>query len=379
MISLSRYRGPAAVVLGLLAAIVLVDVGLTATIGFAGRYLPNGESPTDDMVFRATWAKVVQVFAPTEGTAAGGTPAPYGVMFGQSPLGAGVDAALLEEADGLPIHWYNLHGWGGSLNATRDLAELAYASDMKPDVVLICVAPYMLVGHPFEKEHREIMRREGKLLKPWIWTYDNRHVVNHMARRIWMRTRLWLLKTFDFGFLTLYPPAEDQRKTRRARLPSLSPDRMAARVEEYRPLGWYDARSYSVDSSNGRSLVEIVRMSRDRGAKVAVILLPEYSLFRKRIPPEGVRCFDDINRAYFPDDPVPIYNLRDRLSDDLFLDPDHASVDGMGPISTMVGECVHDFLTRQPGAAKGRGGDGLPQPSGRFVPDAGRGETAGKR
>src|SRR5262249_52307255 len=94
------------------------------------------------------------------------------------------------------------------------------------------------------------------------------------------------------------------------------------------------------------SLVEIVQSSRDRGAKVAIILLPEHSLFRRLIPPEAVRCFDEINQTYFPDDPVSIYNLRDRLSDDLFHDTDHASVDGAEPVSEMVGECVHDFVTR---------------------------------
>lgn len=356
MISLARYRGPASVASGLVVAIVLLNVALTAALGFTGRFLPDGETPTDDGVFRETWSKIYPIFVPPE-EPRGTTPTPYGVMFGQSPLGAGVIASRVEEADGLPMRWYNLHGWGGSLNRTRDLVELAFASDMKPDVVLLCINPYMLIGHHFETEHRTIMKREGKFLKPWIWTYDNRHVVNHLSRLAWIRARMWLLKTFDFGFLKLYPrPAEPGKVPPRKRIPPMTPEEMRAKADDYRLIGWYDPARYRIDSTNSRSLVEIVRASRARGAQVAIILLPEHSLFRRLIPPEGVRCFDEINKAYFPDDPVPIYNLRDRLPDELFQDPDHASIDGMEPISKMVGECVHDLLTRDAGRAKSAGG-----------------------
>jgi hypothetical protein len=355
MISLARFRGPAAVAAGLLLAIVLLDVGLMAAVGFTGKFLPDGETPTDDGVFRETWSKIYPIVAPPAGTDAG-APAPVGVFFGQSTLGAGVIAARVEELDSLPMRWYNLHGWGGSLNRTRDLVDLAFASDMKPAAVVLCINPYMLVGHHFETEHRVIMKHEGKFLKPWIWTYDNRHVVNHLARLAWIRSRMWLLDTFDFGFLTLYPkPAEPGKAQPRKKIPALTPEQLKAKAEEYRTIGWYDPARYRIDSTNALSLVDIVRASRARGAKVAIILMPEQSMFRRLIPPDGVRCFDEINRTYFPDDPVPIFNLRDRLPDDLFHDVDHASVEGAEPVSEMVAACVRELMGGEAARTKGSG------------------------
>lgn len=349
MISIARYRGPVSVAMGLGLALVLLDVGLTATVGFAGRFLPDGETATDDSVYKATWGKIARMLAAVE-SPGGGTRVPYGVMFGQSTLGAGIDAAMLEKHDGLPLRWFNLHGWGGSVNRTRDLVDLAYASDMKPGVVLICINPYMLVGHDFEIGHRMMARKEGKFFKSWIWIYDNRFVVNVLARNAWLRLRMALLRTFRFGFLSLYQPepAGLQGDKPRVRLPSLTPAEMADNIEMRREEGWGDPARYRPDSSNSRSLVEIVSASRARGATVAIILMPEHSLFRRLIPPRAVPCFDEINRLNFPDNPVPIYNLRERIPDDLFLDPDHAGVDGLEPISALVGECVRDLLSVHP-------------------------------
>ncbi len=345
MIQISRYRGLAVVLVALGLMLVLLDVGLSATVGFTGRFLPDGESATDSSVFKAVWARIVPLLLPGERS----DPAkPLGLLFGQSTLGAGIDARLLDEADGLPIRWANLHGWGGSINRTRDLVNLAFISGLKPDVVLFCVNPYMLIGHDFEKEHRLVAERDHRSFKRWIWTYDNKVVMNHLVQHAMLQARIGLLKTFRYGFLSLYPMESAGPPRPREKLANLTPAEMDRRIQDARRLGWSDPAEYSPDNSNSRSLIGMVRKSRAQGAKVAIILMPEYSAFREMIPPEGVRCFDEINRRNFPDDPIPIYNLRDRIPDELFLDPDHASVDAMAPISKMVGACVRDLLSGHP-------------------------------
>jgi hypothetical protein len=346
MIQISRYRGLAVILVALALTLVLLDVGLSMSVGFTARFLPNRETASDDSVFRAVWGRSLPLLLPGLHPEPG---TPVGLLFGQSTLGAAIEAKMLEEADGLPIRWANLHGWGGSINRTLDLVELALLSGLKPDVVLICVSPYMLIGHDAEKEHRLVADRDNRSFKRWIWTYDNRHFVNHIVRHALLTTRLNLLEVFRFGYLSLYPrDSREHAPKPRQKLEPLSPAKMARKLEEGRKLGWYDPAGYSVNSSNSRALAEIIRRWRARGAKVAVILLPERSQFRSLFPPEGVQCFDEISRAYFPDDPVPIYNLRDRIPDDMFLDPDHAGVDAMEPISKMVGACVRDLLSGHP-------------------------------
>ena len=86
----------------------------------------------------------------------------------------------------------------------------------------------------------------------------------------------------------------------------------AQRLELYRKLGFFEPERYRPDSSNARTLVKLIRGSRKRGAKVCIVLMPESSAFRRQVPVQGERCFAEINRLSFPDDPVPIYALRDR-------------------------------------------------------------------
>jgi hypothetical protein len=344
----SRYRGVALVAIGIVIALGCLDAALTAAVGFTGRFLPNGESPTDGSVYTDTGARIARLLSEPRGTNAGAG-APLGILFGQSTLGSGVDARVLEENDDSELRWANLNGWGGSINRTRDIADLFFASGLKPDVVLLCINPYMLVGHEFEIEHKQALRKPGGSIRPWIWAYDNRFVVNHLSRELWHRAKLGLLRAFRFGFTALYRPSRDHDdSSRRKRLPSLSAKELAERVEGEAELGWFDPHRYDPEGSNARSLVEIVRESRKAGSKVGIILLPERSIHRDRIPPEAIRCFDEINRRNFPDDPVPVYNLRDRIPDDQFIDTDHPGLDAMPSISIMVGECVRDLLSDHP-------------------------------
>ena len=127
----------------------------------------------------------------------------------------------------------------------------------------------------------------------------------------------------------------------------------------YRKLGFFEPERYRPDSSNARTLVKLIRESRKRGAKVCIVLMPESSAFRRQVPVQGERRFAEINRLSFPDDPVPIYDLRDRISDDMFTDVVHPNVDAMRPISMLVGRCVGDLLSEHPSPERVRSEDAL--------------------
>jgi hypothetical protein len=161
------------------------------------------------------------------------------------------------------------------------------------------------------------------------------------------------------------------------RLPPESAAERAERLELAQVLGWFDPGRYSPETPNSRALVELIREGRATGAKVGIILMPEHSLFRTRCPAEAGECFAKINRINFPDDPVPVYDLRDRIADDLFRDLLHPGVDAVEPISIPVGESVRDLLSGHPSPerlrlrareassrADGRRDQGLPSPNG---------------
>lgn len=346
MFVLYRYRGPAVVLIALLVCLVVVDLSLTAAVGLTGRWLPGGEMPADLQVYRTTGGKLTGVTAGA--TPVGiGTGTPFGVMLGMSGLGASVDSRVVEDHDGLPVRWLNLHGWGGNLHVVRSIADLIPMSGLRPDAVVIALQTNMLVGQDFETAHGVIASNQGKRLKPWIWVYNNRVVVNHLTRAFELATKLELCRSLGFGLRAVFPPVPERPAT-----PRNLPDSTAAQLEQKmdygRKIGWFDPKRYSPDSPNARALVAVIRQARARGAKVGLILLPERSQYRAEIPPEAVRCLAEINRRDFPDDPVPVYDLRDRLPDDQFRDLLHVKTAAKERVSVLVGRCVRDLLSGHP-------------------------------
>ena len=277
-----------------------------------------------------------------------GTDRPLGVLLGQSGLGTDVDARVLEEADGEAMRWENLHGWGSSVNLMVDVSDLLMLSGLKPNVVILGLSPVLLVGTNFVIQHPLLARQQGKWIKPWIWTYNNRLVVNHGTRLITNRIKLWLCRRFGFGLPAIYPPKPDTAPPTRRRVPRESARAEALRLETYEKVGWFDPGHYSPSSSNSRSLVKIIRDCRRLGATVGIVLMPETSLMRRLTPAEAVDLFAEINRIDFAEDPVPVYNLRSCVPDEMFHDVIHVNIDAMNAVSTLVARCVKDLLSAHP-------------------------------
>ena len=116
MFRLSRYRGVALVVAAILLALGLLDLSLTAAVGFTGRFLPNREEPQDESAFTLAGGRISEVLSLALGEAGIGTETPLGVVLGLSSMRYAVDFGILAENDGLPLRWLNLGGWGRSIN-----------------------------------------------------------------------------------------------------------------------------------------------------------------------------------------------------------------------------------------------------------------------
>jgi hypothetical protein len=348
MFTLSRYRGLALVVASVVLAMVLLDQTLRVTVGFVGRFCPDGESPTDTEVLEGTGQRISGLLAVLKRPSSDGETA-FGVMLGQSTLHHGVDAEVLDENDGLPLRWVKFESYGGSLNRIRDISEMVFSSGLRPHTTLFCINPSMLVGFNFETGHRMMLRTERQFRRKWSWVYDNQLVINHLARIACHHTKLALFQSFGFNFSALYRASQSPWKPRsREGRHSESAEELARGLEQYREFGCFDPGRYSPENSNARSLVRMICAARQAGSKAAIILLPEHSLLRGSIPPEAIRCLENLNRANFPDDPVPIYDLRDRIADNLFYDLIHPGRDAVRPISILVGACVHDALSGHP-------------------------------
>jgi hypothetical protein len=349
MVDLSRYRGIAIVGAGLVVAFCLVDISLTAMLGFVGEWLPYGEHPSPDDSFARTGELLTGVALSPQKVGIG-TEVTLGVLLGQSTLGAAVDTKVLAEHDGAPIHWLNLHGWGASVNGIHDVYDLVPISGLRPNVVVIAMNPFMLVGIPLRDKHPYFIKKEGKKLKPWSWIWNNRTLVNEGLRINVHYLKIELCRAFGYGLSALYPAYPDpwhRPFNKRREVPESAKER-AESLEYSEHVGWFDASRYAPGSSNSRALIDIIQVARCAGSKVCIILLPEHSELRKRIPPEAVGCLAEINRLDFAADPVPVYDLRERLNDDQFSDVLHVHSRSMEPFSVMIADCVRDWLSGHP-------------------------------
>jgi hypothetical protein len=352
MVQFSRYRGLALVLLGLAISLAVIDGTLTVTLGPIGRFLPGGEEPTDTEVYSAVGGRISWILDLPRCPGIGGD-RPLGVLFGQSTLGAGVDPLILEELEtaqgGSAMCWVNLHGWGGSINKITPLADLFLASGLKPDVAVLAINPYMLVGHRFDAVTRHLAEKENKRWRPYLWIYNNRFIANHLLREAALRVKIGLMRQLHVDFRVMFPAAQESWTSHKGRpLPEFTTVMQAERAEYARAIGWFDAEQYALDSSNARALVRIIRKLRELGSRVCIVLMPEHSGMRAQIPARAVECLSEMNRADFPNAPVPVYNLRDRMKDCVFRDFDHLGYEGCVFTTCLVGQCVRDLLSERP-------------------------------
>jgi len=363
MIDISRFRGAAVVAASILLAVGLLDLSLTAAVGFTGRFLPDQEEPNDDSVHKEKGGLISAVLSLPERPGIG-TGTPLGVLLGSSTTKFGVDPRILEEKDGLPRRWLNLCGWGSSISRLKGIAELLYLSDLRPDVVVIGMNPYFLIGQHYRAERREAMRRTGNVIKPWVWVYDNRLMANHLFRLALHRVRLGLYRALGFDFSAIFPARGDpwgpERYEGMAPLRDSRACEQSRDLEHYRRIGWFDPDRYSPETLNSRALAELIQTCRARGAKVCIILVPEHSLLRGNTPSQAIRCLEEIIRANFPRDPVPVYDLRGRFPDESFINLIHPNPvpDVRNAISSLVAECLQDFLSEQPAPERFQAGAG---------------------
>ena len=327
MIDLTRYRGIAIAAAGLLACLVAGDATLTAAVGPASHWLPHGDYPADRSVLAAGGGRIAGAARDLrrDGAAPGKR---FGVLLGQSTLECGIDPAGLDARDGLPYRWLNLFGEGGSIHKIDDLARLLFAVGPRPDLAVIAVNPYMLVGNNYDRVRGLEALATSNPFKPWVWTWENKVLVNYFAMMGVEEARQRLFRGAGLGVTALYPP--DPAPWQLARRPAQHKgDReLIGRLEYDRGLGWLDPKNYSAEASNSRALAGLIRDCRGRGIDVVLVLMPLRRMLREALPPESRACLEAIAREATPGRPVPIVDLESEVPDAMFIDLDHLNTDG---------------------------------------------------
>jgi hypothetical protein len=126
-----------------------------------------------------------------------------------------------------------------------------------------------------------------------------------------------------------------------ARVAYHEPRATAAFLEEqlraWDDYGWFDAGNFSASGPEADSVRELMAEARALGGRVVVVLLPEHSAARRRIPDAAMVAF---HGALAGGDPVPVIDLRNRLPDPMFYDYAHVNAAGRARVTAVVGRLV---------------------------------------
>jgi hypothetical protein len=344
-IELTRYRALILAGAAVVAATAGVDLAMTGLVGPASRWLPHGDYPADRGIIASSGRKLVA--AGRSLRADGADPSTtLGLLLGQSTLECGVDPAALDADDGLAIRWLNLFGEGGSIHKIADIADLALASGLKPAAVVLAINPYFLVGNDYDVMRAVEAETTRNRVKPWVWTWDNRVLANHLVQVATHDARVRLARGLGLGLDALFAPEPRPWETETLRRPHRPADELESRLAYNRRIGWLDPRRYGTSTSNAEALARLIRAFRSLGARVVIVEMPLRSTFRRALPPEARLAVEAVARDADPGHPVPIIDLEDEVSDDLFLDLDHLDPDGRVACTRLLADRLREALGR---------------------------------
>ncbi len=316
-----------------------VDLGLSLAVGPIGTRMPHGESAADMSVLTLAGDRLAGVISsdkkdkpPPE--------RPLGVFLGQSTLQCGLDSKLLERIDGLDVRWLNLHGQGGTIHRIADIDRLLEESRLDPSFVVFAINPYMLAGTPQSLVRKAESTRGANRIKPWIWAWENRSLVNYLFRRKMFFARDDMLRRLGVRFGAEFSPASDPWKADpKAPTHFMNQKELDARLAYNHLIGWFDPSRYSETSTNFVELNRLLAYHLALGRKAMIILLPDRSMTRKELPAVALDLFRRL------DPRVPVVDLADALDDKLFIDLDHLGPDGRVRSTELIADRIKAWLS----------------------------------
>jgi hypothetical protein len=278
-----------------------------------------------------------------------------GTILGASAVGMDLDPTQLEAEAGprIPSRWLSLYANGANASDIRGLTELLIGTELNLKLLVLGLHPTSIARSDhylsdatkpdasrfwIEWEAGHLTSAKDQLsalmLIPLNRVFPERTRIGHQTRVLVAGAKRRLFTAMGLGADSLFAAARDPWTVQR-----LIPDedhpaeaegrgrKVAARdlreglLREMpegavKDRGWFDRASYSAVGSTARDLVTTIREARSHGIEVVLLLLPERSDFRSRVPPDAMASLREALRAGFGADAPPVINLRDAVPDD---------------------------------------------------------------
>jgi hypothetical protein len=280
-------------------------------------------------------------------------------MLGLSSFREGLDLHEMTEATGGRCRFLGLCGAGPSLEDIPDQSEALRAGSLRPDLVVIGINEFHqakpTAAVAAANSRRRVTLREAflhgdvrnvmKYYRDRFWFYDRRQDVSLESESILLAGKVKILRAM--GAHIDNPTTDPWREM----IHLDAPDKASAatfreQLASYKVRGLFEPGTYTSATAaqqRGR-LVELIRDSQARGAKVVVVLMPEYSELRRRVPAIARRMLRTGLRLGLGENAPPILDLRSALDDGSFSDISHMNSEGRTAFSRLLAPKIVAYL-----------------------------------
>ena len=347
IVDFRRYQGLASVGIPMALLACAVNQLLLMTTGPSPEWLVPVQMPMH-------WKQIELVEAQAKGLAQAthtstGEDLPFLLYLGMSTAAEGIEPKLLADPDSFyGTRVVGLCGIGGSMDRFRSVAEPLFRYNIRPQLTLLCIHTAWLLGHPSKTppsslslleaiRSRNVQEFRNRL--SWhAWIRKNRTSINHAIRTLLFALRIRL---------DIIPADRDpwEAPARHGFAVHAQPDFLRSLYASYQGYGWFDANSYALQQqSQAETLRNLIKELQKRGSKVVIVLMPEQSEIRNRIPADA-RDFLEQTLATEVDGAVlPIWKFVDAIPDEMFSDYFHMNDAGRFEFSTQLANRLRTHL-----------------------------------
>lgn len=261
------------------------------------------------------------------------------VILGLSSASEGITLGDLSRILGERHRFLGLCGAGRNMEEVKRYAQPLLQTDLKPDLVVFAIGPFHLIdGYvPDNWTRLEILG---------LWLTLHRRDIRHAVDLTLSDARSELFRYFEVQVSKEIP--DPWRELIRIGLPeSVSGKSLGVKIRQYGERGYYDAQTYQRSGRQAEILVDLISRFRQRQSKILIVLMPEHSELRRRIPPEGLALLHDALEKAFGEEAPTLVDLRDALDDSEFTDISHVNNKGRPQLNRLLAEAIRESISEK--------------------------------
>ena len=271
---------------------------------------------------------------------------PFVIVLGLSSASEGISLAALDEQLGDQARFLGLSGAGRNMQDIARYAHPLLKTNARPAIAVFAINLFHLMDPPPPDEavfqNLQRVRTIAEVLGGWL-------IVRRRDMKYAVDFGIDTVRGSAFEFFGVQPPADENpwREFMRLGLPqTVNEAQWQNNVSRYGERGYYDATNYARSRTQIGIFHEVVAEFIERGTDVVVVLMPEHSRLRARLPDVLTVTLVAPLAERFGEQAPTIVDLRSAVPDSGFKDISHMNPAGRYHFGPLLSDAIAGRLSR---------------------------------